>query len=362
MRTHSYGFTVSISLLCISALACSWFKPSPADIAKKNEPATVMILTEMSGRITVPMPEPVPETVADLQRAVRQQAMAGADKGAVIEAMFREMFAHFDRYFVPGPPTDYNVQMTMVGTGFFVSKEGYLLTNAHVIGEQTDYVRTLLIQQGLSNYVEGDLRATEQIYGITFSDELKQLARQADYAFFMQHATFGDLARSVNVVRQGLMTLDGNAAQIPAQVVSTGKPDQGRDVALLKINAGTDFPMVSLAKKENLNAGDPVFVIGFPDVATFHQGIDPKARYVPTFTSGIISARKTQGGLNVYQMDAQISHGNSGGPVFNDRGDVVGITTFGSIDTETGKLVQGFNFLVPIDAAREYLRAANLAD
>ena len=58
-------------------------------------------------------------------------------------------------------------------------------------------------------------------------------------------------------------------------------------------------------------------------------------------------------GTPVIQSDAAITHGNSGGPAFNDAGEVIGIATFTS-----AKEVAGFNFFVPINTAWEFVRQA----
>jgi hypothetical protein len=66
----------------------------------------------------------------------------------------------------------------------------------------------------------------------------------------------------------------------------------------------------------------------------------------------------------VVQTDAAITHGNSGGPACNENGEVIGISTFGSIgeDPFTGKPIEvaGFNFLVPIDTAKEFINEAGV--
>lgn len=59
-------------------------------------------------------------------------------------------------------------------------------------------------------------------------------------------------------------------------------------------------------------------------------------------------------------MDAAISGGNSGGPVFNKKGEVIGIATFGSLDTQTGALVQGMNFAIPVSIAKQFLNETNV--
>src|SRR6185369_4051747 len=66
--------------------------------------------------------------------------------------------------------------------------------------------------------------------------------------------------------------------------------------------------------------------------------------------NGHISAVKTGTiGVPLLQSDVAITHGNSGGPAFNEQGEVIGIATAGA---ET----QGFNFLVPINTAMEFVR------
>jgi hypothetical protein len=71
-------------------------------------------------------------------------------------------------------------------------------------------------------------------------------------------------------------------------------------------------------------------------------------------TAGIVSGPKVSvQQSDVIQTTAPLTEGNSGGPVFNDRGEVIGIATFGS-------KVQGFNFLVPASTAIEFVKAAGI--
>jgi S1-C subfamily serine protease len=59
-------------------------------------------------------------------------------------------------------------------------------------------------------------------------------------------------------------------------------------------------------------------------------------------------------------MDANINHGSSGGPVCNEDGEVVGLTTFGSIEN-TGGLAAGLNFAIPVDILDEYIDSAGIS-
>jgi S1-C subfamily serine protease len=77
-------------------------------------------------------------------------------------------------------------------------------------------------------------------------------------------------------------------------------------------------------------------------------------RFRATLTKGIISAwKKTVNGWPVLQMDAGINHGNSVGR-FATKWEVIGISTFGSLDDNTRGLAAGLNFAIPLIVAREF--------
>jgi len=94
--------------------------------------------------------------------------------------------------------------------------------------------------------------------------------------------------------------------------------DKRRDIAVLQVRA-TDLPMVMLGESTEAEIGDDVLTIGNP------KGLEH------TVSTGIISARRTDvkglEGTMVFQMTAPISPGSSGGPLYNSRGEVIGITT-----------------------------------
>ncbi|MCA9691406.1 MAG: trypsin-like peptidase domain-containing protein [Myxococcales bacterium] len=117
--------------------------------------------------------------------------------------------------------------------------------------------------------------------------------------------------------------------------------DPYTDLALLKLEGASGLPVAAFGSSETLRVGDWVLAIGAP------MGLEQSA------TTGIISA-KGRGSLGLYrnsyidflQTDAAISPGNSGGPLFNLRGEVVGI------NTAIHALGRGIGFAVPADQAR----------
>ncbi|MEK5767015.1 Do family serine endopeptidase [Acinetobacter schindleri] len=164
-------------------------------------------------------------------------------------------------------------EKTGYGSAFFISKDGYLLTNHHVI--------------------ENASKVT-----ITLNDR----------------------------------------REIDATVVGS---DERTDVALLKVN-GAGFPELRTGDVGRLRVGEPVLAIGSP------FGFDYSA------SAGIVSAkmRNMMGETAVpfIQTDVALNPGNSGGPLFNQHGEVVGVNS--RIFSGTGGYM-GLSFSIPIDVAME---------
>jgi serine protease Do len=103
--------------------------------------------------------------------------------------------------------------------------------------------------------------------------------------------------------------------ELPAKVIGT---DPNTDIALLKVETDSPLPFVSFGDSDNARVGDWVMAMGNP----LGQGFSVSA--------GIVSARNRalSGTYDDYiQTDAAINRGNSGGPLFNMDGDVVGVNT-----------------------------------
>ena len=163
------------------------------------------------------------------------------------------------------------------GSGFFISADGYIVTNNHVV----------------------------------------------------------DHAKTVTVTTQDGKTLD-------AKVVGT---DPKTDLALIKVNEAGDYPFVAFSK-ETPRIGDWVVAIGNP------YGLGG------TVTAGIVSAEGRDIGDGPYdrflQIDAPINRGNSGGPTFNMKGEVVGVNT--AIYSPSGGSV-GIGFAIPSTTADSVIGA-----
>jgi serine protease Do len=127
-----------------------------------------------------------------------------------------------------------------------------------------------------------------------------------------------------------------------ARVVGT---DAKTDLAVVKIDAGT-LDAVTIGDSDKVQVGDYVLAVGNP----FGIG--------KTVTMGIVSATgRANLGIEDYedfiQTDAAINHGNSGGALVNDRGDLIGINTAILANGSEGN--QGIGFAVPVNVARKVM-------
>ena len=117
------------------------------------------------------------------------------------------------------------------------------------------------------------------------------------------------------------------------------------DLALLKISPPKPIKALKFGNSDKLHIGDPVVAIGNP----FGLGT--------TVTSGIVSALNRDLSQSIFdsfiQTDAAINHGNSGGPLFNRRGEVVGVNTAYYAGSNTSGGFIGIGYSIPSSSAQE---------
>jgi serine protease Do len=158
-----------------------------------------------------------------------------------------------------------------LGSGFFINRDGYLITNFHVIAGEKKIAVTQFLQEG-------------------------QILRRVVH-------------KEVEIV-----------ASAPFH-----------DLAVLRLKEhDTEITPVVFAPEEKLGIGETVFAIGNP------LGLER------TVTEGVLSqTHRNFGGILYLQVDAPVNPGNSGGPLFNARGQVIGIINMGVATME------GLNFAIP---------------
>ena len=200
-------------------------------------------------------------------QAARQQAAP-----QVPQLREDDPFYEFFRRFIPNPgPREF--QNNSLGSGFIISTDGFVLTNAHVV------------------------ESAEEIT-VKLNDK----------------------------------------REFKAKVIGS---DKRTDIALIKIEA-TGLPAVRFGDPAKLKVGEWVIAIGSP------------FGFENTVTAGIVSAKgrslPQENFVPFIQTDAAVNPGNSGGPLFNMRGEVIGINS--QIYSRTGGFM-GLSFAIPIDVAND---------
>lgn len=157
--------------------------------------------------------------------------------------------------------------------------------------------------------------------------------------------------------REGMIATNQHVvggAETITVILSDGRELQGReinsdrdtDLAIIKIDDRNMLPgIVTMGNSDDINVGEQVVAIGSPVSRNF----------AGTVTSGIVSGKDRNvyigdSVINYLQTDAAINEGNSGGPLFNAKGEVIGINTAKMSDD-----VQGIGFAIPINILQEKL-------
>ena len=168
-----------------------------------------------------------------------------------------------------------------------------------------------------------------------FRPSIAQIITPAGAGTGFVYDASGLVATNAHVVgdrRQVTVVLGGK--EFRGQVLNR---NESADLAVVQVSADSDFAAVSLASAGRVALGEDVLALGFPLRSTLGDDL--------TVTMGIISARRQFEGYEFFQTDAVLNPGNSGGPLLNRDGDVIGIITFGIADTDA----EGVAFALSVD-------------
>jgi len=332
-----------------------------------NSPGVAMVQTVFSATVYVNKVEINERKFRQLVDSVKRLDTAGAMLAAsqkldiVVKALYRNPFRFFSA------TTEYLRQQHRIvseGTGFFLTGDGYFLTNCHVIDRDSAFIRQKFIQSTFQEVTDANIRALQSSWAMTLTDEQRNLLYNSYSLIYSQVSSMilFDLKKDIYIIYRADNGND-NAFRIKKQaiLVIKGKAMPGKDVAILKLEDVKDLPTLRVSMDSIVRIGERVLVYGYPEPATSNVFLAAESTSDPTLTVGIISAIKQSiGGWPVIQMDALISHGSSGSPVCNEEGEVIGLATFGSLEQNTGTLASGYNFAIPVSVIKSFLDSARV--
>jgi len=271
----------------------------------------------------------------------------------------------------------YNFSFGFGGSGFFISPDGYLITNGHVakpgdqliayygIAQEAEFifkdamVAILRDSYGVVDVTDAEIdQAYQQALINSYGGNVVNLVNELYNNYRQGYLKIENIKRS-NYIQTGAVS--GSESVVKelgksAALVDTryeGEMDSS-DLALLKVE-GSNYPTVSIGSSDNVQVGKEIYAIGYPAVVESATGIftDVESGLEPSITKGIISAKKKLvDGTEAFQTDAGISHGNSGGPVVDTDGKVIGVATWGFGDEPGG---ESFNFLISVEEVKKLL-------
>lgn len=357
---------VLCGLTATPAAASEEEAPSTNRLFEQSRPAVQLVVAEYAATVSVPRPQVNQTALQQLVDELTARVIAGevsSDEQTLVNEVVEAMAAEPDRYFEPsGEVRTEDVSFASQGSGFVVSPDGYVVTNAHVAAPDEATLRQAVVEQGLEQILRQDARAAARALSGTLTDDQTATLVEAIAGWEAQYVQVGEIDQQVyTAVGVSVPGIGKGQKGTPAEVVASGEEIPGKDVAILKIEGNGNLPTLPLGNDRGMETGDAVHVIGYPGAATFHPALSEESAVEPTLTGGVVSARKqASSGYQVIQTNADMTHGNSGGPAIDAQGRVVGIATFGTVDPSTGEDVAGLNFVVPTTVVQEFLDRANV--
>lgn len=213
------------------------------------------------------------------------------------------------------------------GTGFCVNADtGHIVTAGHVIDVPIDDIKYTIIEAFINDYYDVT----------TFTDEDWN---NAFNTFRIEGENGPNPDREVwvqfNTATAGLP--DNPSENYTRAEVIDLSPWEQRDIAIIRTTpvTGRSLSSVMMGDSSMVEVQDSITIIGYPWTADISQ----ESVMTPTVASGVTSAKKMVGGTEVIQVDITAAPGNSGSPVLNEKGEVIGMLTMGT--------TENVNFLRP---------------
>ena len=368
-RMTKWATITTLPLLLLVAIHCAAAGKDPRLTGVQNyalnRPGVVMIRTEYSANVYVNSMHMDNKAFNALLDSIQKlDHGGGVTPEQKLDIVLREMSSRPARFFQT--TFDYikqPEQITSIGTGFFLTGNGYVATNCHLIDREDAYIRRQFILSAFRQITEASISALENSWATHFNEEQRSLLYNTYASVYSRlfSMILYDLKKNIYVVyRSDAPGQISDTVKKLADIVVKGTPMPGKDIAILKISDGGQLPVLKLAPPDLPLVGEQLFVYGYPGPVTNNDFVSAASAIEPTLTTGIVSAiKQSVGNWPVIQMDANINHGSSGGPVCNERGEVVGLTTFGSLES-TGGLAAGLNFAIPVAILNEYLDSAGI--
>jgi S1-C subfamily serine protease len=291
----------------------------------------------------------------DEQFAVYDRDGDGPDLGAV--AVVRT-FAFYRATGERAGVDHRTVQTGSTGSGFVVSPDGDIVTDARIVASDRDPDRRLLRYLADQSAATLRQRIRENVVDGVTDTELREIQRVVSEklpGYYAEHASLSNVTGDLRVLPGGSGSDDGRPHHWSATVETADTTDatsQAGDVAVLSVD-GSTLPTVTVDSTDDLSTGDDLLVVGYPERAAADVFDGSPASLEPTLTRGVVRGRRTlESGLSLIQTDVPVHDGNRGGPVYDVDGTVVALAVSGPGDGDARQTGVG----LPSGVVSEYLQ------
>lgn len=220
------------------------------------------------------------------------------------------------------------------------------------------YLENLVVEKTIKEVTvtdQGIGDAVEKVYDsvVTIENYVNDRLYGTGTGFvFKKDNKYGYIFTNYHVIENStkLKAIFTNNEEVEVTLVGS---DEYSDIAVLKVDKDKVLSVATLGKSEDLKVGDTAFTVGAPvDASTYSwtvtRGIiSGKNREIEVSTSNYTNEQHV---MEALQTDAAINEGNSGGPLCNANGEVIGITNLKLSSTN----IEGMGFAIPIEIANKY--------
>ncbi|WP_431211704.1 hypothetical protein ACQ86N_38795 [Puia sp. P3] len=262
-----------------------------------NRPGIVMIRTEYSANVYVNSMKMDSRAFNALLDSIQKlDHGGGVTAEQKLDIVLKEMNGRPNRFFVT--TFDYikqPEQITATGTGFFLTGNGYVATNCHLIEREESFIRRQFILSAFHQITDASIAALETSWATHFTEQQRSLLYNTYASVYSRlfSMILYDLKKNIYVVyRSDKSSLHTDTVKKPAAVIAKGEPMPGKDIAILKIAADEDMPVLRLTQTGLPQVGEQLFVYGYPGPVTNNDFVSSASAIEPTMTTGIVSAIK----------------------------------------------------------------------
>lgn len=298
----------------------------------------------------------------------------------------------------------YQICTAGLGTGFYVNTDGYIVTNAHVASPNAFDSTMEALRSGNDAGLFSDIQRDIIVLYLEkypFADPTDPVVKKDITDLTLAAFAKGVIENKITATRSAAdselyvegdkpfdVDLEKLKIKTPADYIKVEIVDAKQleseykfsfeqaqkaakdrqqftinvpDLAILKVSSPEGkYPALSLATAQTFSVGTQIYAIGFPGLANSKTLFSDTAARIATITKGTISAIKPSANNNfsLIQIDATISHGNSGGPIINTDGKVIAVSTYGI----SGTSEKDYNAGVSAEEVQKYLAQESITN